>query len=75
MVDCIEYCVNQTGDHVGQAREELIKAEDYQIKSRKVMEIRHQTNALACAHLYVEIRAGAETTNLLLSRIEQEASK
>ncbi|CAL1684994.1 unnamed protein product [Lasius platythorax] len=35
MVDCIEYCVNQTGDHVGQARGELIKAEEYQSKARK----------------------------------------
>ncbi|KAL6448276.1 hypothetical protein ACFW04_000326 [Cataglyphis niger] len=37
MVDCIEYCVNQTGDHVGQARGELIKAEEYQSKARKKM--------------------------------------
>ncbi|XP_025157026.1 syntaxin isoform X3 [Harpegnathos saltator] len=37
MVDCIEYCVNQTSDHVGQARGELIKAEEYQTKSRKKM--------------------------------------
>jgi len=35
-MDSIEYCVNQTGDHVGQARGELIKAEEYQSKARKV---------------------------------------
>ncbi|XP_014480619.1 PREDICTED: syntaxin isoform X4 [Dinoponera quadriceps] len=35
MVDCIEYCVNQTSDHVDQARGELLKAEEYQTKSRK----------------------------------------
>ncbi|XP_020286185.1 syntaxin isoform X3 [Pseudomyrmex gracilis] len=37
MVDRIEYWVNQTGDHVGQARGELIEAEEYQRKSRKKM--------------------------------------
>lgn len=45
MVDCIEYCVNQTGDHVGQARGELIKAEEYQSKARKVKNIRHTRHA------------------------------
>lgn len=43
MVDSIEYCVKQTGDHVGQARGELIKAEEYRSKARKVKNIRHQT--------------------------------
>lgn len=43
MVDSIEYCVNQTGDHVGQARGELIKAEEYRSKARKVKNIRHRT--------------------------------
>jgi hypothetical protein len=40
--DCIEYCINQTGDHVSQARSELIKAEEYQSKSRKVKNIGQQ---------------------------------
>ncbi|XP_012282556.1 syntaxin isoform X4 [Orussus abietinus] len=35
LVDRIEYCVTQTGDHVDQARGELIKAEGYQVKARK----------------------------------------
>ncbi|XP_015605066.1 syntaxin-1A isoform X4 [Cephus cinctus] len=35
LVDRIEYCVTQTGDHVGQARGQLIMAEDYQRKARK----------------------------------------
>ncbi|XP_017760360.1 PREDICTED: syntaxin isoform X4 [Eufriesea mexicana] len=35
LVDRIEYNVDQTGDHVGQARGELIKAEEYQSKARK----------------------------------------
>ncbi|XP_011874034.1 PREDICTED: syntaxin isoform X3 [Vollenhovia emeryi] len=35
MVDSIEYCVNRTSDHVGQARGELIVAEEYQKKARK----------------------------------------
>jgi len=43
-MDSIEYCVNQTGDHVGQARGELIKAEEYQSKARKVKNIRYQTH-------------------------------
>ncbi|XP_023290124.1 syntaxin isoform X6 [Orussus abietinus] len=37
LVDRIEYCVTQTGDHVDQARGELIKAEGYQVKARKKM--------------------------------------
>lgn len=45
MVDCIEYCVNQTGDHVDLARGELFKAEEYQSKARKVKNIRqHRTH-------------------------------
>ncbi|XP_043594858.1 syntaxin-1A isoform X1 [Bombus pyrosoma] len=35
LVDRIEYLVDQTGDHVGQAWEELIKAEEYRSKARK----------------------------------------
>lgn len=35
MVDRIEYLVDQTGDHVVQARGELIKAEEYRSKARK----------------------------------------
>lgn len=38
LVDRIEYLVDQTGDHVGQAWEELIKAEEYRSKARKVNE-------------------------------------
>ncbi|XP_033176721.1 syntaxin isoform X3 [Bombus vosnesenskii] len=37
LVDRIEYLVDQTGDHVGQAWEELIKAEEYRSKARKKM--------------------------------------
>lgn len=36
MVDRIEYCVTQTSDHIGQARGELVKAEEYKSKARKV---------------------------------------
>ncbi|XP_016907707.2 syntaxin-1A isoform X2 [Apis cerana] len=35
LVDRIEYLVDQTGDHVVQARGELIKAEEYRSKARK----------------------------------------
>lgn len=60
MVDCIEYCVNQTGDHVGQARGELIKAEEYQSKARKVKNIRHTR------HTGDRTRAETRDENLLL---------
>ena len=39
LVDRIEYLVDQTGDHVVQARGELIKAEEYRSKARKVKRI------------------------------------
>lgn len=44
MVDSIEYCVNQTSDHVGQARGELKQAEEYQRRARKVKNMRRQTH-------------------------------
>lgn len=61
MVDRIEYCVNQTSDHVGQARGELIKAEEYQRKSRKVKK-RSQTLADRAGSTNGG-RTGAETGN------------
>ncbi|XP_011250819.1 syntaxin isoform X4 [Camponotus floridanus] len=35
MVDCIEYCVNQTGNYVSKAETNLSNAEKYQRKARK----------------------------------------
>ena len=36
MMDRIEYCVTQTTDHVDSAKGELVKAEEYQSRARKV---------------------------------------
>lgn len=47
MVDNIEYCVNQTSDHVIKGWDELSQAEGYRKKARKVKNMRHQTHTQA----------------------------
>lgn len=65
MVDSIEYCVNQTSDHVGQARGELIKAEEYRSKARKVKKERQTPNTV------IE-RTRVETGQICFSRNIEE---
>lgn len=44
LVDRIEYCVTQTGDHIGRASGELKKAGNYQRKARKVKRLYQEGN-------------------------------
>lgn len=42
MVDNIEHHVEESGKYTGAARAELVKAQEYQSKARKVHKIRSQ---------------------------------